>query len=233
MGIIKNNRKFAGLQVTVHLFNVGFINTYSTCNPQISCYTNMDFSINIKEIFTAFMVLFAVIDITGSTPIIIGLNDAGKKVSAEKAAGISLVIFIAFLFAGKLFNIDISSFALAGALVLFVLAIEMTFSIEIFRNDGPEGSATIVPVIFPLIAGAGALATTLTLKAECSVFSIIIAILLNMTVVYIVLRNVYLVERVLGKGGVYILRKFFGIILLAMSVKIFASNLNTLLASLS
>ena len=192
----------------------------------------MDFSINIKEIFTAFMVLFAVIDITGSTPIIIGLNDAGKKVSAEKAAGISLVIFIAFLFAGdgllKLFNIDISSFALAGALVLFVLAIEMTFSIEIFRNDGPE-----VPVIFPLIAGAGALATTLTLKAECSVFSIIIAILLNMTVVYIVLRNVYLVERILGKGGVYILRKFFGIILLAMSVKIFASNLNTLLASLS
>ena len=119
--------------MTVHLFNVGFINTYSTCNPQISCYTNMDFSINIKEIFTAFMVLFAVIDITGSTPIIIGLNDAGKKVSAEKAAGISLVIFIAFLFAGdgllKLFNIDISSFALAGALVLFVLAIEMTFSI--------------------------------------------------------------------------------------------------------
>ena len=196
----------------------------------------MDFSINIKEIFTAFMVLFAVIDITGSTPIIIGLNSAGKKVSAEKAAGISLVIFIAFLFAGnallKLFNIDISSFALAGALVLFVLAIEMTFNIEIFQNDGPEGSATIVPVIFPLIAGAGALATTLTLKSECSVFSII-AIILNMIVVYVVLKNVYLVERVLGKGGVYILRKFFGIILLAMSVKIFTSNLNTLLESLT
>ena len=195
----------------------------------------MDFSINIKEIFTAFMVLFAVIDITGSTPIIIGLNSAGKKVNAGKAAGISLAIFITFLFAGdgllKLFNIDISSFALAGALVLFVLAVEMTFNI-IFQNDGPEGSATIVPVIFPLIAGAGALATTLTLKAECSVFSIIIAIILNMLVVYIVLRNVYLVERVLGKGGVYILRKFFGIILLAMSVKIFTSNLNTLLETL-
>ena len=129
----------------------------------------------------------------------------------------------------KLFNIDISSFALAGALVLFVLAIEMTFNIEIFQNDGPEGSATIVPVIFPLIAGAGALATTLTLKSECSVFSII----LNMIVVYVVLKNVYLVERVLGKGGVYILRKFFGIILLAMSVKIFTSNLNTLLESLT
>ena len=197
----------------------------------------MDFSINIKEIFTAFMVLFAVIDITGSTPIIIGLNDSGKKVSAGKAAGISLIIFIVFLFAGdgllKLFNIDISSFALAGALVLFVLAIEMTFSIEIFRNDGPEGSATIVPCHISTYRGSRGISHHLTLKAECSVFSIIIAILLNMTVVYIVLRNVYLVERVLGKGGVYILRKFFGIILLAMSVKIFASNLNALLATLS
>ncbi len=196
----------------------------------------MDFNIDIKEIFTAFMVLFAVIDITGSTPIVIGLNDAGKKVSAEKAAGISFVLFITFLFVGdgllKLFNIDISSFALAGALVLFVLAVEMTFSIEIFRNDGPEGSATIVPVIFPLIAGAGALATTLTLKAECSVFSVVIAIVLNMAIVYVVLRNVYLVERILGKNGVYILRKFFGIILLAMAVKIFASNLAVLLVSL-
>lgn len=112
--------------------------------PQISFIkqAKMDFSINLKEIFTAFMVLFAIIDITGSTPIVIGLNSTGKKVNAGKAAGISLVIFIAFFFAGdgllKLFNIDISSFALAGALVLFVLAIEMTFNIEIFQNDGPE-----------------------------------------------------------------------------------------------
>lgn len=196
----------------------------------------MDFSINLKEIFTAFMVLFAIIDITGSTPIVIGLNSTGKKVNAGKAAGISLVIFIAFFFAGdgllKLFNIDISSFALAGALVLFVLAIEMTFNIEIFQNDGPEGSATFIPVVFPLIAGAGALATTLTLKAECSTLSIIIAIVLNMIVVYVVLRNVYLVERILGKSGVYILRKFFGIILLAMSVRIFTTNLNALLETL-
>lgn len=196
----------------------------------------MDFSIDLKEIFTAFMVLFAIIDITGSTPIVIGLNSTGKKVNAGKAAGISLVIFIAFFFAGdgllKLFNIDISSFALAGALVLFVLAIEMTFNIEIFQNDGPEGSATFIPVVFPLIAGAGALATTLTLKAECSTLSIIIAIVLNMIVVYAVLRNVYLVERILGKSGVYILRKFFGIILLAMSVRIFTTNLNALLETL-
>lgn len=196
----------------------------------------MDFSINIKEIFTAFMVLFAIIDITGSTPIVIGLNSTGKKVNAAQASGISLVIFIAFFFAGdgllRLFNIDIPSFALAGALVLFVLAIEMTFNIEIFQNDGPEGATTFIPVVFPLIAGAGALATTLTLKAECSPLSIIIAIILNMLVVYVVLRNVYLVGRILGKSGVYILRKFFGIILLAMSVKIFTSNLNILLESL-
>ena len=176
--------------------------------------------LDVKEIFTAFMVLFAVIDITGSTPIIIKLNNEGRRVQAGKAAAISFAILIAFLFAGdfllRLFAIDISSFAIAGAVVLFVLAVEMTFNVEVFRNDGPGGSATIVPVVFPLIAGAGTLTTTLTLRAEC---------------VYVVLRNAHLVERVIGAGGVYVLRKFFGIILLAMSVKLFASNLGTLLSA--
>ena len=193
--------------------------------------------LSFKEIFTAFMVLFAVIDITGSTPIIINLNSNGNKVNAEKATVISLIIFITFLFAGdallKLYNIDISSFAIAGALVLFVLAIEMTFSIEVFRNDGPGGSATIVPVVFPLVAGAGALTTTLSLRAECHVINIIIAVVLNMIVVYIVLKKVTLVERLIGKGGVYVLRKFFGIILLAMAVKLFTTNLTSLLNSFS
>ena len=109
----------------------------------------------------------------------------------------------------------------------------MTFSIEVFRNDGPGGSATIVPVVFPLVAGAGALTTTLSLRAECHIANIIIAVILNMVVVYIVLKNVTLVERLIGKGGVYILRKFFGIILLAMSVKLFTSNLTSLLNSFS
>ncbi|KIO44315.1 MULTISPECIES: MarC family protein [Sanguibacteroides] len=197
----------------------------------------MELNFSIKEIFTAFMVLFAVIDITGSAPIIMNLNSSGNKVNAEKATGISLAIFITFLFAGdallKLFNIDISSFAIAGALVLFVLAIEMTFNIEVFRNNGPGGSATIVPVVFPLVAGAGALTTTLSLRAECHVVNIIIAIILNMAVVYIVLKNVSLVERLIGKGGVYVLRKFFGIILLAMAVKLFTTNLTSLLNSFS
>ena len=196
----------------------------------------MDLHLSIKEIFTAFMVLFAVIDITGSTPIIINLNATGKQVQAGKAALISYAVMITFLFAGdallQLFNVDISSFAIAGALVLLVL-VEMIFSVEIFRNDGPAGSVTIVPVVFPLIAGAGTLTTTLSLRAECHLSNLILAISLNMLLVYLVLRNAYLVERILGKSGVYVLRKFFGIILLAMSVRLFISNLSMLLYSFS
>ena len=192
----------------------------------------MDLHLSIKEIFTAFMVLFAVIDITGSTPIIINLNATGKQVQAGKAAMISYAVMITFLFAGdallQLFNV-----AIAGALVLLVLAVEMIFSVEIFRNDGPAGSVTIVPVVFPLIAGAGTLTTTLSLRAECNLSNLILAISLNMLLVYLVLRNAYLVERILGKSGVYVLRKFFGIILLAMSVRLFISNLSMLLNSFS
>lgn len=193
----------------------------------------MTLNLNIQEIITSFMVLFAVIDITGSVPIIINLNNDGKKVQASKAALLSLIILIAFLFAGeallKLFNTDIASFAIAGSLVLFALAIEMTFNYEIFRNDAPKGYSTIVPVVFPLIAGAGTLTTTLSLRSEYSIANIIIAIVINMILVYFVIKKVNLVEKIFGKGGIYILRKFFGIILLAMSVKLFVSNLSILL----
>lgn len=193
----------------------------------------MELQLSIKEIFTAFMVLFAVIDITGSTPIIINLNATGKQIQAGKAALLSWILMVVFLFAGdallKLFNVDISSFAIAGALVLLVLAVEMIFGVEIFRNDGPGGNATIVPVVFPLVAGAGTLTTALSLRAECHVTNLIVAITLNMLLVYIVLRNAWLVERILGKNGVYILRKLFGIILLAMSIRLFISNLTVLL----
>lgn len=193
----------------------------------------MALNLNIQEIITSFMVLFAVIDITGSVPIIINLNNDGKKVQASKAALLSLIILIAFLFAGeallKLFNTDIASFAIAGSLVLFALAIEMTFNYEIFRNDAPKGYSTIVPVVFPLIAGAGTLTTTLSLRSEYSIANIIIAIVINMILVYFVIKKVNLVEKIFGKGGIYILRKFFGIILLAMSVKLFVSNLSILL----
>ncbi|MDR0661715.1 MAG: MarC family protein [Prevotellaceae bacterium] len=189
---------------------------------------------NPQEILTAFMVLFAVIDIIGSTPIIMSLNSIGGKVQARKASLVSLAILVVFLFAGgallKLFNTDIASFAIAGALVLFALAIEMTFNIELFRNDGTSGQSTIIPVVFPLVAGPGTLTTALSLRAECSVENIIVAIILNMIIVYIVIRKVNLVERLIGRNGIYILRRFFGVILLAMSVKLFVSNLRILLA---
>ncbi len=173
----------------------------------------MDFYFSIKEIITAFVVLFAVIDITGAIPVIIDLNSSGRKVNAVKASWLSLIILVVFLFAGdallRLFNTDIASFAMAGALVLFALAVEMTLDIEIFRHNGPAGYTTLVPVVFPLVAGPGTLTTALTLRAECSVENIIIAILINMVVVYIVLSKVNLMERLIGKGGIYILRKFF------------------------
>lgn len=193
-----------------------------------------DFSLDIRQIFTAFMVLFAVIDITGAVPIIIDLNSSGKKVKAGKAAIISFFLMILFLFLGegllKLFGVDIASFAIAGGVILIALAIEMTFNIEIFKNDGPSGHSTIVPMVFPLIAGAGTLTTTLSLRAETSIFNLIIAIALNMVLVYFVISKVHLVERLLGKAGIYILRKFFGIILLAMSVKLIITNLTALLS---
>ena len=130
-----------------------------------------------------------------------------------------------------LFNVDISSFAVAGALVLLVLAVEMIFGVEIFKNDSPCGSATIVPLVFPLIAGAASFTTLLSLRAEYNILNIIIAVAMNMALVYLVLRYVYYVERQFGKSGVYVMRKLFGIILLAIAVRLFTSNLTSLIGS--
>lgn len=192
-----------------------------------------ELNFNFKEILSAFMVLFAIIDITGSIPVILGLKNGGNKIESSKAAIYSFIIFIAFLFLGDailgFFGVDISSFAVAGALIILVLAVEMILGVEIFKNDGPGGSVTIVPIIFPLIAGAGSLTTVLSLRAEYAVENIITAILLNMVVVYIVLSKVDIVEKVIGKGGIYILRKFFGIILLAIAIKLFTTNIVTLI----
>ena len=140
--------------------------------------------------------------------------------------------FLLFLFLGdailSLFGVDIQSFAVAGSIIILILACEMVLDIEIFKYQGPGGSATVVPIIFPLIAGAGALTTVLSLRAEYHVENIIVAILLNMVIVYFVLRYLNIAERILGKGGVYILRKFFGIILLAIAVKLFTANIASL-----
>lgn len=193
----------------------------------------MNIYFSFKEVFSAFIVLFAVIDILGSIPIILGLKERNKTVHAGQAALISFIILFAFLFVGKsllaLFNVDISSFAVAGALVILVLACEMIFGVEIFKNDGPTDSATIVPLVFPLIAGAASFTTLLSLRAEYNILNIIIGLALNILFVYFVLKKVDYVQRVVGKGGVYVMRKFFGIILLAIAVRLFTANLNALL----
>lgn len=193
----------------------------------------MTIDFNIQEVITSFMVLFAVIDITGSIPIIVGLTANDNKVSPEKASLFSLSIIIAFLFAGeallKLFNTDIASFAIAGALILFTLSIEMTFNWEIFHNEGSSGQATIIPIVFPLVAGPGTLTTALSLRSEFRIENIIVAIVFNILLVYIVLKKINLVEHFIGKNGINISRKFFGVILLAMSVRLFIANLRILL----
>ena len=191
---------------------------------------------DIQEVISAFVVLFAVIDVTGLVPIIIDLKEKGNEINAGKAAFYSLFSFIVFLFMGnmmlQLFHVDISSFAIAGSLVIFVMAIEMIFGVEIFKMDGPAGSATIVPIVFPLIAGAGSFTTLLSLRALYSLLDIIIALVLNILIIYIVIKRVNIIEKLLGKGGVYVLRKFFGIILLAISVRMFIDNLTKLLSTL-
>ena len=187
--------------------------------------------LNLREIISAFVVLFAVIDITGSIPVIISIKKR-QEVNSLKATILSTAILIGFLFVGEamlsLFGVDISSFAVAGSIVIFVLAFEMIFGIEVFKNDGPTKSATLVPVTFPLIAGAGSLTTLLSLRAEYAVINIIMAIFFNMLIVFAVLKRLNLVEKIIGEGGVYVLRKFFGIILLAIAVKLFASNIASL-----
>ena len=188
---------------------------------------------NFQQILSAFIVLFAVIDIIGAIPIIIDLKDKGKDVNALKATLISFLLLLGFFYAGdillRLFHVDIESFAVAGAFVIFLLSLEMILDIEIFKNQGPIKEATLVPLVFPLLAGAGSFTTLLSLRAEYASVNIIVALILNMLWVYFVVRMTRMVERVLGKGGIYLIRKFFGIILLAISVKLFMSNITLLM----
>lgn len=183
--------------------------------------------LNFTNVFSAFMVLFAVIDIIGSIPIILDLKKKGNIIKAGQASIVASAIMILFLFIGEalleLFGVDISSFAIAGSFILFFLALEMVLGIEIFKNDGP-GGASIVPIAFPLIAGAGSMTTLLALRAEYSALEISIALLLNMVIVYTVLRLTHKIEHLLGANGIYLLRKLFGIILLAIAIRLFMSN---------
>lgn len=186
---------------------------------------------NFKEIFTAGMILFAVIDILGSIPIIIDLRRKVGHIQSEKASIVAVILMIVFLFVGeeilKLIGIDVNSFAVAGAFILFFLAIEMILGIQLYKDDAPE-TAAIVPLAFPLIAGAGTMTTLLSLKSEFETINIIVAIILNIIVVYVVLKSSSKLERIFGNQGIGVIRKIFGVVLLAIAVKLFASNVTNL-----
>ena len=190
-------------------------------------------TISFSELSRAFITLFAIIDITGSIPLILSLKSKGIDINPIKTTCVALGIMIMFLLLGErimhLFNVDIQSFAVAGSFVLFIMALEMILDVEIFKNNGPKNVGAIVPIAFPLVAGPGSFTAIIALGAEFAFINIFIALILNLLFVFLVLRSTGRIEKLLGKGGIYILRKFFGIILLAIAVKLFTSNLQYLI----
>jgi len=189
--------------------------------------------IDFKEIITAGMILFAVIDILGSIPIIVDLRSRVGQIQSEKASVVAAAIMISFLFVGEsilsLIGIDVNSFAVAGSFVLFFLALEMILGIRLYKDE-EANTASIVPLAFPLIAGAGVMTTILSLRAEFKTINIVIAILLNICLVYLVLKSSGKIEKIIGSNGLGVIRKVFGVILLAIAVKLFASNVKGLFA---
>ncbi|NLN30266.1 MAG: MarC family protein [Bacteroidales bacterium] len=179
------------------------------------------------EILGAFMVLFAIIDITGSIPVIIDIKSKGIEVHSVKVTLVSGLILLLFLLVGtpllSVFGIDVSAFAIAGAFIIFLIGMEMILGIEIFKQNS-HGTGAIFPIAFPLIAGAGAITTIVSLKAEYHTINIFIALILNMIIVYLVLRLTSFFERLLGPGGLQILKKVFGVILLSIAIKLFLTN---------
>lgn len=183
--------------------------------------------LSVKDIITVTMILFAVIDIIGSLPVIIETRKRVGFIHAEKATFASLLIMVLFLFLGEsilqLIGIDVSSFAIAGSLVIFFLALEMILGIRLYRDEIPE-TASIVPIAFPLIAGTGTMTTLISLRAQYDTTTIMVGITVNMIVVYLVLRMVEPLEKLLGKAGISIIRKVFGVVLMAIAVKLFRTN---------
>lgn len=182
---------------------------------------------NTKEILSVTMILFAIIDILGSIPVVIQLRQKAGHIQSEKASIVVMVLMIAFLFIGEgllnIIGLDIPSFAIAGSFVIFFIAMEMILGVNLFKEDMPD-SISIVPLAFPLIAGAGTMTTLLSLKSEYATQNIIVGIILNVVFVYIVLKNTLRLEKLFGKTGLNILRKAFGIILLAIAIKLFRNN---------
>ncbi|MCD2258547.1 MarC family protein [Psychroserpens luteolus] len=189
--------------------------------------------LSFKEIFTAFMILFAVIDIIGNIPIIIDLRKKAGHIESEKASIIAGIIMVFFLFLGKtilsFLGVGVNSFAVAGAFILFFIALEMILGITLYKQEeGTEMTASVFPLAFPLIAGPGSLTTLLSLRAEYRIENIIIAVILNVIIIFIVLKTSARIERLIGQNGINIIRKIFGVILLAIAVKLFAHNIKAL-----
>ena len=189
---------------------------------------------DVKEIISATMVLFAVVDIIGSVPIIINLRKKAGRIQSEKTAIVAGGLLVVFLFLGKqllnLFGVTVEAFAVAGAFILFFLALEMILGITLYKGTTPE-SASIVPLAFPMVAGAGALTTVLSLRAKFYVENIIVAIIINMVIVYIVLKSSERIEKFLGKQGITVLHNLFGVILLAIAVNLFTDNIKEMFFS--
>ena len=195
----------------------------------------MDLQFSFKETFTAFMVLFAVIDIIGSIPIIIDLRKKVGHIESGKASIIAGMIMIVFLFLGKeilsLIGIGVNSFAVAGSFILFFIALEMILGITLYKEEeNTSMTASVFPLAFPLIAGPGSLTTLLSIRAEYRIENIIIGVILNVIVIFIVLKTSKKIERMIGSNGINIIRKVFGVVLLAIAVKLFTSNIKVLLA---
>lgn len=203
--------------------NVSFHSTYNMNSYDIS-------NISFPQVLTATFALFAVIDILGSLPVLISLKNKMGGISSARATLVSGMLILLFFFLGEKFlgimGLDVSSFAIAGSIVLFILALEMVLGIDFFRGDTNAKSGAIVPIAFPIIAGSGTLTTVMSIKSLYHQYNILIAILINLVIIYIALRSLNWLERILGPSGILVIRKFFGVILIAIAVKMFRTNLN-------
>lgn len=192
--------------------------------------------LNYWEILSAFIVLFAVIDILGSIPIIVSMQERGDNINAFKTSSVAFGLLVLFMYLGEamlsLFGVDVNSFAVAGSIILFALGFEMVLGLQIFKQDAPEG-ASIVPLAFPLLAGPGTFTTLIALRAEYAAINILIALCINIIIVYVSIRLSTRLSRLLGQGGMYVIKKFAGVILLAIAVRLFTSNLSSLLEQLN
>jgi multiple antibiotic resistance protein len=185
-------------------------------------------NVSLPEIVTVFITLFAVIDILGSIPLLIGLKKKMGGINSVQATGVSGALILLFFFAGEkmldFMGLDVASFAIAGSIIIFFLGMEMILGIEFFKAESGSKSGSVVPIAFPIIAGSGTLTTVMSLKASYHNYNILIGILLNLVIVFLCLRSLNLIERILGPSGIMVVRKFFGVILIAIAVKIFKQN---------